>query len=223
MAISVTITLNTVVGTPGPFSLYSDTDSYTTPFVTGVSLVSLQGGYGTSLVPDETISIKIKSTGGCSYEITKSISSLPVTPTPTPTSNESSFLISGLRMNITSGWDACQLTMNNVGSSSSVYGNGTTICNSTTITTSGMGSDWIDTNYSLYDTFYISYKTGGNYYSALYQKTSSSGATKMESCVNCTTLEPTPTPDPGAIYTNSLVLSYASGDKCTSFTNCYSA
>jgi hypothetical protein len=85
MAISVTITLNTIVGTPGPFSLYSDTDSYTTPFVTGVSLASLQGGYGTSLVPDETISIKIKSTGGCSYEITKSISFTPLTPTPTGT------------------------------------------------------------------------------------------------------------------------------------------
>jgi hypothetical protein len=85
MSISITITLNTVVGTPGPFSLYSDTDSYTTPFVTGVSLASLQGGYGTSLVPDETISIKIKSTGGCSYEIIKSISLIPITPTPTPT------------------------------------------------------------------------------------------------------------------------------------------
>lgn len=85
MATSVTITLNTIVGTPGPFSLYSDTDSYTTPFVTGVSLASLQGGYGTSLVPDETISIKIKSTGGCSYEITKSISFTPLTPTPTGT------------------------------------------------------------------------------------------------------------------------------------------
>jgi hypothetical protein len=87
MPIPVTITLNSIVGTPGPFSLYSNTDSYTTAFETGVSLASLQGGYGTSLVPNGTTIVKIKSTGeSCSYEITKSIVGLPTnTPTPTPT------------------------------------------------------------------------------------------------------------------------------------------
>jgi hypothetical protein len=87
MPIPVTITLNSIVGTPGPFSLYSNTDGYVTAFETGVSLASLQGGYGTSLVPNGTTIVKIKSTGeSCSYEITKSIVGLPTnTPTPTPT------------------------------------------------------------------------------------------------------------------------------------------
>ena len=87
MSIPVTITLNSIVGTPGPFNLYSNTDGYTTAFETGVLLSSLQSGYGTSNVPDGTTNIKIKSTGGsCDYEITKSISGIPAgTPTPTPT------------------------------------------------------------------------------------------------------------------------------------------
>lgn len=90
MPFSVTITLNTIVGTPGPFSLYSCTGATCsgTPFVTGVSLSSLQGGYLTSLVPNGTTDVKIKSTGvGCTYEIIKPITGIPThTPTPTPTS-----------------------------------------------------------------------------------------------------------------------------------------
>jgi hypothetical protein len=94
MPIPITITLNSIVGTPGPFSLYSNKDEYVDAFETGVSLVSLQAGYGTSNVPDGTTIVKIKSTGGsCTYEIVKSIVGLPTitvtitaTPTPTPTS-----------------------------------------------------------------------------------------------------------------------------------------
>ncbi len=87
MQIPVTITLNSIVGTPGPFSLYSNIDGYVDAFETGVSLASLQAGYGTSNVPVNTTIVKIKSTGeSCSYEITKSIVGLPTnTPTPTPT------------------------------------------------------------------------------------------------------------------------------------------
>jgi hypothetical protein len=86
MSIPVTITLNTIVGTPGPFSLYSCIESTCsgslTPFVTGVSLSDLQTG---SLVPDGKY-IKIVSTGTCSYEKTILISGIPTaTPTPTPT------------------------------------------------------------------------------------------------------------------------------------------
>jgi hypothetical protein len=89
MPIPVTIKLTSVSGTLGPFSLYSCTGATcaTDPFVTGVTLSSLQAGYGTSLVPDNTTSIKIKSTDGvCDYEITKPIVGLPtITPTPTNT------------------------------------------------------------------------------------------------------------------------------------------
>jgi hypothetical protein len=92
MPIPITITLNSIVGTPGPFSLYSCIESTCsgslTPFVTGVSLSNLQTG---SFIPDISGStpthVKIKSTGaGCDYEISKPIVGLPTnTPTPTPT------------------------------------------------------------------------------------------------------------------------------------------
>ena len=85
MSVPLTITLNSIVGTPGPFNLYSDSDNYVTAFETGISLSSLQNGFGTSSAPNGTTNIKIKSTGaGCGYEIIKSISGLPTTPSPTP-------------------------------------------------------------------------------------------------------------------------------------------
>jgi hypothetical protein len=82
MPIPITITLNSIVGTPGLFNLYSNTDSYTMAFETGVSA---SGNVITSTnVPNGTTIVKIKSTGvGCNYEITKSIVGLPtVTPLP---------------------------------------------------------------------------------------------------------------------------------------------
>ena len=87
MSVPVTITLNTIVGSPGPFNLYSCTGSTcsATPFVTGVTAT---GNVITSSdVPNGTTHIKIKSTGiGCDYETTPiSIIGIP-TPTPTSTS-----------------------------------------------------------------------------------------------------------------------------------------
>ena len=87
MSFSVTVTLNTIVGTPGPFSLYTCTGATCsgTPFVTGVTLTSLQTGYTSSSIPNGTTDIKILSTGvSCSYEKKISISGIP-TPSPTPT------------------------------------------------------------------------------------------------------------------------------------------
>jgi len=90
MSVPVTITLNSPVGSPGPFSLYSCIESTCsgslTPFVTGVTLIDLQTG---SFIPNISGSnptyVKIKSTGaGCDYEIIKPITGIP-TPTPTPT------------------------------------------------------------------------------------------------------------------------------------------
>jgi hypothetical protein len=87
MSIPVTITLNSIVGTPGPFSLYSCTGltCSETPFVTGVTATG--NVITSSNVPNGTTSIKIKSTGAeCNYETTPiSITGIP-TPTPTSTS-----------------------------------------------------------------------------------------------------------------------------------------
>jgi hypothetical protein len=85
MPVPVTITLNLIVGSPGPFDLYSCTGSTCsgTPFITGVTLLSLSSG---TLAPDGTTHIKIKSTGaGCNYETTPILISNIPTPSPTPT------------------------------------------------------------------------------------------------------------------------------------------
>ncbi len=85
MPVPVTITLNSIVGSPGPFDLYSCTGSTCsgTPFITGVTLSSLSSG---TLAPDGTTHIKIKSTGaGCDYETTPILITNIPTPSPTPT------------------------------------------------------------------------------------------------------------------------------------------
>jgi len=63
---TVLITLTTAGSGTGPFDLYSDLDGYTTAFETGVSRTSLIGGYASTVVPDNTTTIRVKSTGNCS-------------------------------------------------------------------------------------------------------------------------------------------------------------
>lgn len=61
MAFSALITIGSAGTDTGPFDLYSDTDSYVTPFETGVLKASLLAGYTSSLVPDSTATIRVKS------------------------------------------------------------------------------------------------------------------------------------------------------------------
>lgn len=62
---TVLITL-TIAGTDtGPFDLYSNLDFFAVPFETNVSKVALQGGYSSSLVPDYTTVLRVKSQGEC--------------------------------------------------------------------------------------------------------------------------------------------------------------
>lgn len=82
---TVLITL-TVAGTDsGPFDLYSDVDGYVSAFETGVSRSALLAGYSSSLVPNGTTTIRIKSTGVC----TNFIDVIVVTTTTTTTSSSS--------------------------------------------------------------------------------------------------------------------------------------
>jgi len=60
---TVFITLTIAGSDSGPFDLYSDYDFFTIPFETGVSKSALLAGYSSSLVPDDTKEIRIKSTG----------------------------------------------------------------------------------------------------------------------------------------------------------------
>jgi hypothetical protein len=58
---TVIITLTTAGLDTGPFNLYSDVDSYVTPFETGVTKPSLLVGYVSTLVPNAATIIRVKS------------------------------------------------------------------------------------------------------------------------------------------------------------------
>jgi hypothetical protein len=62
---TVLLTLTTAGIDSGPFDLYSNLDSFTVPFETGVSKATLQAGYTTLLVPDYTTTVRVRSTGVC--------------------------------------------------------------------------------------------------------------------------------------------------------------
>lgn len=60
---TVLITLTTAGTDSGPFDLYSDLDGYLSAFESGVSKAALEAGYASSLVPDYTNIIRVKSNG----------------------------------------------------------------------------------------------------------------------------------------------------------------
>jgi len=61
MSFSALITLSSAGADTGPFDLYSDTDGYTTAFETSVAKSSLLAGYTSTVVPDSTETIRVKS------------------------------------------------------------------------------------------------------------------------------------------------------------------
>ena len=61
---TVLITLTTAGTDSGPFDLYSDLDGYLSAFESGVSKASLLAGYPSSLVPDYTTIIRVRSNNG---------------------------------------------------------------------------------------------------------------------------------------------------------------
>ncbi len=83
---TVFITLTIAGSDSGPFDLYSNLDGYTSAFESGVSKASLLAGYSSSLVPDFTSTIRIKSNGVC----TNYIDVLVDSPTTTTTSSSTS-------------------------------------------------------------------------------------------------------------------------------------
>jgi len=85
---TVLITLTTAGSSTGPFSLYSNANSYSTPFETGVSKASLLAGYTSSLVPTSTTVIRVMSTGTCTNYT--DISIVPCTTTTTTSSTSTS-------------------------------------------------------------------------------------------------------------------------------------
>jgi hypothetical protein len=84
---TVLITLTTAGSSTGPFSLYSNVDSYSTPFETGVAKSSLLAGYTSVLVPTGTAVIRVMSTGTCTNYT--DISIVPCTTTTTTSTSTS--------------------------------------------------------------------------------------------------------------------------------------
>ena len=90
---TVLITLTSAGTDTGPFNLYSNVDGFTTPFETGVSKASLLAGHVSSLVPNFTSSVRVKSVGTCTNYIdvviagvtTTTTTTLPATTTSTTT------------------------------------------------------------------------------------------------------------------------------------------
>jgi len=87
MAYSVIITLTDMGSAVGPFDLYSDVDNYTTPFESNIPASAFTFGYYTTLVPNNTLTIKVQSQGECVNFILAVVQNLPTsTVTPTVTS-----------------------------------------------------------------------------------------------------------------------------------------
>lgn len=62
---TVLLTLTIAGIDTGPFDLYSNLDFYTIPFETGISKIDLQAGYTSTVVPDYTSIVRVKSEGDC--------------------------------------------------------------------------------------------------------------------------------------------------------------
>jgi hypothetical protein len=76
------ITLTLAGSDTGPFNIYSNTNGFTTPTVTGVSRAALLAGY-TATVPDGTTEVLVRSTGACQRDLYLDVSGAPTTTTST--------------------------------------------------------------------------------------------------------------------------------------------
>jgi hypothetical protein len=91
MAQTVLITLTTAGADTGPFDLFSDADSYVTPFENNVLKSALVSGYTSSSVPDLATIIRVKSDSVCTNYIDLSI----ITTTTTTTTSAPRYPFSG--------------------------------------------------------------------------------------------------------------------------------
>ena len=87
---NILIDLTTAGLDTGPFSLYSNTDGYTTAFETNVTRQELLSGYITSAAPVGTTFIRVKSTGACTNYINVEIDPTTTTTTSSTTSTSTS-------------------------------------------------------------------------------------------------------------------------------------
>jgi len=129
---TVLITLTTAGSSTGPFSLYSNVDSYSVPFETGVSKSSLLAGYTSTVVPTGTTIIRVMSTGTCTNYT--DIPIVPCTTTTTTTVPPTTTTTTTTLFSNTIGFGGAQEDACGFSASGAVTGNGSTFCNSTTFT-----------------------------------------------------------------------------------------
>lgn len=86
---TVIITLTVAGSDTGPFSLYSNLDGFAIPFETGVSRASMVAGYTTSLVPDGTTTVRVKSVSVCTNFIDLAVTTTTTTSSTSSTSSTS--------------------------------------------------------------------------------------------------------------------------------------
>jgi hypothetical protein len=67
----------------GPFDLYSDVDSFATPFESGITRNQMLNGYISNTAPDNSTIIRVQSTGNCDNYLDITITSQPTTTTTT--------------------------------------------------------------------------------------------------------------------------------------------
>ena len=87
---TVLITLTIAGSDTGPFDLYSDVDGFVVPFENNVPKASLVSGYTSSLVPNGTIVIRVKSDSICTNYIDLIVGGTTTTTTSSTTSSTTS-------------------------------------------------------------------------------------------------------------------------------------
>lgn len=85
MALTVLITLTSAGSDTGPFNLYSDVDGYITPFESAITKATLLAGYTSTVVPDGTTIIRVKSVSFlCTNYVDLPVAGTSTTTTTTP-------------------------------------------------------------------------------------------------------------------------------------------
>jgi hypothetical protein len=116
---TVLITL-TIAGTDsGPFDLYSNLDGFTSAFETGVSKSALLAGYSSSLVPDYTTTIRVKSNGVCLNYVDILVESTTTTTTttesPLPTEGCYNDVTISFDVDLSIDYNSCDESPNTIG------------------------------------------------------------------------------------------------------------
>lgn len=101
MTVLITLTLAGV--DTGPFDIYSDSDGYTTPLVTGVTKSALEAGYSLVGVPNDATIIRVTSTGTCINSIDMLISNVTTTTTTSSSTTTTSTSTSTTTTTTTAG------------------------------------------------------------------------------------------------------------------------